>query len=56
MLIVWIERNHCLFKGMKLLAQLEDLCQRTLFDWSRCWGFSNCSSIIEFLLSLRIVP
>ena len=29
---------------------------RTLIDWSRCQGSSNCSSIIEFLSSLRIVP
>ena len=31
-----------------------DLCQRTLFYWSRCWGLSDCSTIIDFLLFLRI--
>ena len=56
MWIVWIERNRCLFKGTeKLLVLLKDLCQRTLFDWSWYWGFLDCSSIIEFLLSLKIV-
>ena len=38
----------------KSMAQLLDLCQRTLFDWSRCWGLSDCSTIIDFLLSLRM--
>ena len=57
MWVVWMERNRCSFKAKeKLLVQLQALFQRTLFDWSRCWGSSNCSSIIEFLSSLRIVP
>ena len=39
----------------KTLAQLLDLCQRSLFDWSRCWGLLDCSALMDFLLSLRIV-
>ena len=38
----------------KSMAQLLDLCQLTLFDWSWCWDLSDCSTIIDFLLSLRI--
>ena len=37
-------------KKKKLLV----LCQWTLFDWSWCWGLSDCSTHMDFLLSLRI--
>ena len=57
MWVVWMERNQCSFEAKeKSLVQLQALCQSTLFDWSRCYGSSNCSSIMEFLSSLRIVP
>ena len=57
MWVVWMERNQCSFEAKeKSFVQLQALCQSTLFDWSRCWGSSNFSSIIEFLTSLRIVP
>ena len=57
MWIVWTERNRRSFKDTeKSLVQLQALCQKTLFDWARCWGSSNCSSIIEFLSSLSIAP
>ena len=56
MWIIWTERNWCSFEAFEIsLVQLQALCRRTLFDCSRCWGSSNCSSIIEFLSSLRIV-
>ena len=52
---IWAERNRRSFEDMaKSLDKLLDLCRRTLFDWSRCWGLSDCSSITDFLLSLRI--
>ena len=57
MWVVWMERNRCSFEAKeKLLVQLQALCQSTLFDWARCWGSSNRSSILEFLTSLRIAP
>ena len=57
MWVVWMERNwHSFETKEKLLVQLQALCQSTLYDWSTCWGSSNCSSILEFLTSLRIVP
>ena len=57
MWVVWMERNRCSFEAKeKSLVQLQALCQSTLFDWARCWGSSNRSSILEFLISLRIAP
>ena len=54
--IIWTKLNWRFFEDTeKSLAQLLDLCQRTLFDWSRCWGLTDCSTIMDFLLSLRIV-
>ena len=29
------------------------LFAHTLFNWSRIWGFTHCSSILEFQVSLR---
>ena len=55
MWIVWTERNRRSFEDTeKSLAQLQALCQKTLFDWFRCWGFSDCSTILEFISSLSI--
>ena len=52
MWIIWTEQNHRSFKDTKkLLAQLIDLGQQTLFDWFQCWGFSNGSSLTKFLVS-----
>ena len=34
---IWTERNQRSFEDIeKSMAQLLDLCQQTLFDWSRC--------------------
>ena len=53
---IWIERNRHSFKDIgKSLAQLLDVCHWTLYGWSRCWGLSDCSTLMDFLLSLRIV-
>ena len=53
---IWTKRIRCSFEDIeKSLAQLLDLCQRTLFDWSRCWVLSDCSTVMDFLLSLRMV-
>ena len=57
MWVVWMEINRHSFEAKeKSLVQLQALCQSTLFDWARCWGSSNCSSILEFLTSLMIQP
>ena len=48
-----MERNRRSFEDTeKSLVQLQALCQKTLFDWSKCWGFSDCSTILEFIASL----
>ena len=52
---IWIEQNWWSFEDEgKTVVQLLDLCQRTLFDWSWCWGFSDCSILMDFLSSIRI--
>ena len=52
---IWTERNRRSFEDNgKSVVQLLDLCQRTLFDWSRCCGLSDCSTLMDFLLSIRI--
>ena len=53
---VWMERNHRSFEDSeKYLVELIGLCQRSLFDWSQCWGFTECSSIVQFFSSLSLV-
>ena len=49
MWIAWLERNCCSFEDTeKMLEELKVLCQRILFEWSHCWGFTDCSSLSEF--------
>ena len=55
MWIIWTKRNWYSFEDFgKSLTQLLDLCQWTLFDWSRCWGLLDYSTLMDFLSSLRI--
>ena len=52
---IWTEWNRRSFEDEgKTVVQLLEFCQRTLFDWSRCWGFSDCSTLMDFLSSIRI--
>ena len=52
---IWTEQNWRSFEDTgKFVVQLLDLCQRTLFDWSQCWGLSDCPTLIDFLVSIRI--
>ena len=52
---IWTERNRWSFEDEgKTMVQLLEYYQRTLFDWSRCWGYSDCSTILDFLSSIRI--
>ena len=56
MWIVWLERNHSSFEDIeKTLDELKVLCQRSLFEWSRCWSFTNYYSLLEFMFPLRLV-
>ena len=52
---IWTERNKRSFEDeVKTVVQLLEFCQRTLFDWSRCWGYSDSSTLLDFLSSIRI--
>ena len=51
----WTEWNRRSFEDEgKTVVQLLEFCQQTLFDWSRCWGYSDSSTLLDFLLSIRI--
>ena len=48
-----LERNRRSFENKeKTLDELKVLSHRSLFEWSRCWGFTESSSLPEFLSSL----
>ena len=52
--LVQKQRNSRTFEEMdSSLDQLKALFACTLFDWSQVWGFTQCSSILEFQVSLR---
>ena len=52
---IWTERNWQSFEDEgKTVVQLLEICLQTLFDWSRCWGFTDCSTLLDFLASIRI--
>ena len=52
---IWTEWNRQSFEDEgKTVVQLLEFCQRTLFDCSRCWGLSDCSTLLDFLSSIRI--
>ena len=54
MWLVWREKNSRTFEDMESsLDQLKVLFAHTFFDWSRIWGFTQCSSILESQVSLR---
>ena len=58
MWIVWMERNRRSFEDTEKSLVLSVRASRivllswNLFDWSKCWGFSDCSTILEFISSL----
>ena len=53
---IWMECNRWSFEDYeKSLVELIGLCQRSVFDWSQCWGFTECSSIVQFFSSLSLV-
>ena len=56
MWIAWLEQNRLSFEDTeKTLEELKVLCQCNLFEWSYCWCFIDCSSLSEFMFSLRLV-
>ena len=52
---IWTKQNRWSFENEgKTVVQLLNLCQRIFFDWSWCWGFLDCSTLMDFLSSIRI--
>ena len=52
---IWTKQNRWSFEDEgKTVVQLLNLCQRIFFDWSWCWGFLDCSTLMDFLSSIRI--
>ena len=52
---VWKQRNAWTFEDTKRpIYQLKNLLARTLFEWSRIWGFTHCISLSFFLIFVRV--
>ena len=49
MWIVWKERNRRTFEDLSSSdSQFLDCFPITLFDWSRAWGFTTSSNVVDF--------
>ena len=55
MWLVWKERNAQTFENVESpIDMLKTLLARTLFEWSRIWGLTHCSSLSDFLISISL--
>ena len=55
MWLIWLERNNHTFEDIvRSIDLLKPILVGTLFKWSKIQGFTQCISISEFLLSIRI--
>ena len=55
MWLVWKERNVRTFEDVESpIDMLKTLLARTLFEWSRIWGLTHCSSLSNFLISISL--
>ena len=53
MWLTWKEHNARTFEDTeRTLDLLKSLLTRTLFEWSRIWGFTCCSSLPNFINSV----
>ena len=53
---IWKERNQRTFEDVSILdRQILEGFILNLFDWSRVWGFSNSTSISDFISSLFLI-
>ena len=54
MWIVWCERNSRTFEDvMKSEDQLLGSFVKSLFDWSRAWGFTTANTVLYFVAVLH---
>ena len=50
MWLIWKECNARTFEETERLVDcVKSLLLRTLFEWSRIWGFTHCHSLFELL-------
>ena len=55
MWLIWQECNNHTFEDIvRSTDLLKPILVGTLFQWVRIWGFAQCSSIFDFLLSVQI--
>ena len=55
MWLIWWEHNTCTFEDIERpLDLLKSLLVGTLFEWSRIWVYTSCTSISDFLESVNI--
>ena len=55
MWLIWQERNNRTFEDFaRSIELLKPILVGTLFKWGRIWGFTQCISIFDFLLSIRV--
>jgi hypothetical protein len=53
---IWQERNRRIFEDLKRSGnQLLEYFSGLLFDWSRVWGFTAFTSLLDFIASLSAV-
>ena len=53
MWLIWRERNNHTFEDIvRSIDLLKPILVGTLFQWGKIWGFTQCISIFEFLLSI----
>ena len=49
----WKEHNARTFEDTERAVDLlKSLLTRTLFEWPRIWGFTHCTSLLEFINSV----
>ena len=54
MWLVWKEHNAQTFEDIERpIDLLKTLLVRTLFEWSRIWGLTHCSSLSDFIIPVR---
>ena len=55
MWLIWKECNARTFEETERLVDcVKSLLLRTLFEWSRIWGFTHWHSLFEFLNSVSL--
>ena len=55
MWLIWRERNSRTFEDIgRPVDLLESFLARTLFDWSRIWGFTYYITMFDFLIFVSI--